>query len=917
MIVDGRVGEQETSVVEEQGIITDISNRFCKYLDYDKSELIGKTHDQFFSQILRMARLPDGSTGTSEGFLFTRDLNVRNVCIQQRTNNLSSSSMEYIINEIPNSRLEENNMYLEQLSLSNVIGIGILSVPDFILLKTNEKYLNFLEPPFNERCNSLGKPIKDMISGLRGSRFEEFYEKAIRTGKVISEKEYEHIGFHRGVTYWDSIITPLAENGVVKYLVVTASDVTDRVVDRRQMEVILDNMSDGLAVLDRAGSYIKVNKKLREYIRNVTKLDDAVNKLGESYKKGELYYDSIGNPFPLEEFPAAQVLRGERIKNKRVLMKYNGNTAYFDVDADPIFDENGEVQLGIILCRDVTAQVGKEKLIKEQKEELEAIIENMNDAYAIFDHEGRILKVNAEARKLHPHLSVGHTVNSVHDGFTYFDLEDNPISIENLPTRRAFRGEVVRNERIVLKKSNKRIVVEANAIPVFHEKKLISVVVSHRVITRMVEYEEEIRKQKELLEVILSNLRESIYVFDKDMNALVMKNSVLMLNLQAGQEMKEMNANRPQSDLLGKYYHLDGSRMKLEDTAVYRAAKGEATENQTVCFREDGQKHCYLVNGKPVLDQAGKFLYGIASAMEISDLMNSQVELREAKEKLLGLEHEKNQVLMNAMKQKDEFLYLITHEFKTPLAVILSALQTIDLLCKDQMPHMAEKYLKKIKQNTFRQIRLVANLLDITRINSGFVNNNDQMYDIVHMTQSIVESIQSIAQHKGVSVTFTTVLGSCEIWFDEEKYERIILNLLSNALKFTEPGNDIQVNLRKKVIQGKRRVAISVKDSGIGIPADKQAYIFERFGQVNTSFSRQAEGTGIGLYLVKLFVSAMGGELILKSEIGKGSTFTVLLPDRGRSTTGHQTKGRESQKLLNHNERLTQEIEIQLSDIYF
>ncbi|QOX61977.1 PAS domain-containing protein [Anoxybacterium hadale] len=916
MIVDDRVDKQEQSVVEDKGIITDISNCFCEYLDYDKSELIGKTRDQFFFQLLRMNKLPDGSTGTSEGFLFTRKLDVRNVRIRRNESGISGR-FEYNISEIPNSRLEENNGYLEQLSLSNVIGIGILSVPDLILIKANETYLNFLEPPYHERSNSIGKPIKDMIPGLCGSRFEGFYEKAICTGKVISEKEYEHIGFQRGMTYWNSIITPLAEDGTVKYLVVTASDVTDQVVDRRQMEVILDNMSDGLAVLDRSGSYIKVNKKLREYIRNITKLDDAVDKLGKSYQAGELYYDSSENPLPLDEFPAVQVLKGERTKNKRVLMKYNEQTTYFNVDADPVFDENGEIQLGIILCRDVTEQVRRETLIKEQKEELEAIIENMNDAFAIFSREGRVIKLNAEARKLHPHLTLEHTIHSSHEGYTYYDLNDNPICIENTPTRRAFRGEAVRNERIILKNSRERIVLEANAVPVFHDQKLISVVVSHRVITRMVEYEEEIRRQKELLEVILSNLRESIYVFDQDLNALVLKNSVRMLNLQAGQGMNEMNSMHPQSDPFYKHYHLDGSSMKLEDTAIYRAVNGKATENQTVCFQENGRKYCYLVNGKPILDQEGKFLYGITSAMEISDLMNSQLELRDAKEKLLDLEHEKNQVLMNAMKQKDEFLYLITHEFKTPLAVILSALQTIDLLCKDQMPLVAEKYLKKIKQNTFRQIRLVGNLLDITRINSGFVTNNDEVYDIVHMTRSIIESIQSIAQQKGVTVTFATALSNYEICFDEEKYERILLNLLSNALKFTEPGNDIWVELRKKMIAGVQRVSVSVKDSGIGIPADKQAYIFERFGQVNTSFSRQAEGTGIGLYLVKLFVSAMGGEIKLKSEIGKGSTFTVLLPDRGRSRAEHQPKASESPKVLNYNERLTQEIEIQLSDIYF
>jgi len=109
---------------------------------------------------------------------------------------------------------------------------------------------------------------------------------------------------------------------------------------------------------------------------------------------------------------------------------------------------------------------------------------------------------------------------------------------------------------------------------------------------------------------------------------------------------------------------------------------------------------------------------------------------------------------------------------------------------------------------------------------------------------------------------------------DDEKYERILLNLLSNAIKFSPIKGNIYVNIE----ENDGLVSITVKDEGPGIPEDKQKVIFERFGQVNNSLTRESEGTGIGLYIVKLLVNALRGEIKLESKLGQGSAFKVILP---------------------------------------
>lgn len=294
---------------------------------------------------------------------------------------------------------------------------------------------------------------------------------------------------------------------------------------------------------------------------------------------------------------------------------------------------------------------------------------------------------------------------------------------------------------------------------------------------------------------------------------------------------------------------------------------------------------------------------------EIIRQQNEQLKsIIKQQENLVKSEIEKNQILEKMIVMKDEFLTTMSHEFKTPLNVINSAIQAMELLCWDEMSQRAKRYIISIKQNAFRQLRLVNNLLDITKVQSGKMKLYNKNIDIVFITKSIVESILVYAQQKRIKLDFASTIKEKTIGIDEEKYERILLNLLSNAIKFTPKDKQITVNLSSK----KGYVCIEVKDNGVGIPKDKQKEIFERFGQVDSSLTRQAEGTGIGLSLVKLLVNALDGRISVESDVGKGSSFTVLLPNK---KVPECTAEKTLQNLTDN--RLIQSIAIEFSDIYF
>ena len=227
-------------------------------------------------------------------------------------------------------------------------------------------------------------------------------------------------------------------------------------------------------------------------------------------------------------------------------------------------------------------------------------------------------------------------------------------------------------------------------------------------------------------------------------------------------------------------------------------------------------------------------------------------------------------------KLKTNFFSNISHELKTPLNLIFSAIQIIELknsTCKQEQGTI-EKYIRIIKQNSYRLIRLISNLIDITKIDGGHFFTQLQNKDIVNVVEEIVISVVDYVESKGISIIFDTEIEEKVMAFDIDAMERIILNLLSNSIKFTPSGGCIEVNIYDKIDS----IIISVKDTGLGIPIEKQSSIFEKFFKVDKSLSRNREGSGIGLSLVKELVALHDGTIELDSILGKGSEFRIELP---------------------------------------
>jgi two-component system, OmpR family, phosphate regulon sensor histidine kinase PhoR len=262
-------------------------------------------------------------------------------------------------------------------------------------------------------------------------------------------------------------------------------------------------------------------------------------------------------------------------------------------------------------------------------------------------------------------------------------------------------------------------------------------------------------------------------------------------------------------------------------------------------------------------------------------------------------------------KLRGAFFANISHELRTPLTVIFSAEQMLDFFMEKGDIQSRKKdikqYMNIIRQNCFRLIRLVANFIDITKIDAGYFQVTFRNCNIIKVIEDITLSVAKFIEDRDINLIFDTEIEEMILACDPDKIERVMLNLLSNAVKFTPKGGSIYVNIFEK----SDVIEIWVKDTGIGIPENMKQSIFERFIQVDKTISRNHEGSGIGLSIVKSLVNMHNGTIRLNSEEGKGSEFIIELPKR---TLPYEDKI-EEYDYVNENQNV-EKISVEFSDIY-
>ena len=236
-----------------------------------------------------------------------------------------------------------------------------------------------------------------------------------------------------------------------------------------------------------------------------------------------------------------------------------------------------------------------------------------------------------------------------------------------------------------------------------------------------------------------------------------------------------------------------------------------------------------------------------------------------------------------ANRTKSEFLANMSHELRTPLNAIIGFTGTLLMKLPGPLNADQEKQLRTVQTGANHLLALINDLLDLAKIDAGKVELSLAPTDCKEVIEEVAASLRPLAEAKGLEFTVTAPKDGLTLRTDRRALSQIVINLVNNAIKFTERGS-VRIRAERREESGSKAleisVEISVEDTGTGLRPEDQAKLFAAFSQVDAKTRPGLEGTGLGLHLSQKLAEALGGRIELRSEYGKGSTFTLVLPER-------------------------------------
>ncbi len=541
---------------------------------------------------------------------------------------------------------------------------------------------------------------------------------------------------------------------------------------------------------------------------------------------------------------------------------------------------------------DVIIRKQMEEELNLQRAFFEQLFENSPQAIVMVDNRDRIISINKGFEKLFGYSLEETRDRYINDLVVPSDLVEEAEYISG----RVLKGEVMYKETTRKCSDGSRVHVALLTYPIMANGRQVGVYGIYSDITARKLIEKALLESEERYRILFDYNPEAIFVHDGERGLIANNAGLKLLKLE---NMGEF-IGAPVMDFI----HPD-FREKVRERMKQVEKDGKPLPRFELKFIGKDGSHVYAeIKTIPFLFKGRKAVMSLAR--DISD--------RKRAEELQKNVKEKEELLYEALKYeklRTEFFANISHELRTPLTLMFSVVQMLELYMGDysscRSGEKANKHVKTLKQNCYRLLRLINNLIDITKIDTGYFMIELQNQDIVNIVENIALSVAEHLESKGIKLIFDTDVEEKVIACDADKIERIMLNLLSNGAKFTERGGNISVNLHDRGDQ----VVISVKDTGIGIPEDKLDEVFERFRQIENTLTRTHQGSGIGLSLVKALVEMHGGSISVKSEYGKGSEFIIQLP-----AVLVDGKDAASIKDVNNKHSYIERINIEFSEIY-
>ena len=672
-------------------------------------------------------------------------------------------------------------------------------------------------------------------------------------------------------------------------LFIVSKDINESNLTKEHIELLLDNIYTGAFIKDASGKYLYFSKTLCEFFGKSR--EEIIGKCDE-----EIFPSNIVETFKETDKIVIESKVGKLYEDKINLF---GKKVTYETYKLPIYDENNNLKYIVGSCKDTSLQnIAKDEIFKHYSKAIAINTDESQDSLykllnrisnSIIEHSNaKGLAINLYDKdnlELKPYITLKNAAKTLARVDKIRISKNEEKAILDGKTYRGFKGI----NKMRKKTDIEKIDIDTDAIVDIKYLCIYPMIVRNELIgTFSMTYSKEDAPK---------------YNQDTLFEEIAYKIAMLIKNYRLSQELKLENQKRKESEEELSLYldvsvdlkatlNIHGCIIKANDSwekvLGWSKAEIKAMHYSDLIHPDDISILEFLYDPNYIVEEI-KYLtirllckdntykwieLSLKYVKDKNVFMSTGIDVTSRKE--VEEEKKKLEETIQLESIRNEFFGNISHEFKTPLNIILGIVQLIDK--NIELDNITKENLIRhvdiMKQNSYRLLRLVNNLIDISRIDIGYYNLQPSNYNIVKVIEDITLSIAEYVKHKKINLIFNTDVEEITLACDPDKIERVMLNLLSNAIKYTDDNGDIYVSLNKV----NEDVVVSVKDSGVGIPNDKLELIFDRFGQANDILSRRCEGSGIGLSIVKSIVEMHGGKIEVFSEIGKGSEFVFNIP---------------------------------------
>jgi PAS domain S-box-containing protein len=608
-----------------------------------------------------------------------------------------------------------------------------------------------------------------------------------------------------------------------------------------------DNVPVAIYSCDQDGYITAYNKTAAE-------IWGRAPQIGKDRWSGALKTFTIdGKPASPENSTTARAIKEKKAigDEEYIIERPDGKRIRVNPNPVPVFDEYGELTGAVCTLIDVTET--SEADLKQAI--LASIIDTSDDMIISKTLAGMITSWNAAAERM-----FGYTADEVIGKHISILIPPERQSEEfDIISKIAGGGKVDHYETVRVGKGGKQISISLTVSPIVDKNgKVIGASKIARDISERINTE---TNQGRLAAIVNSS--------DDTIVSKTLAGIITSWNI-AAERMFGYKAD----EAIGKHISLiiPTERLNEEEYIISEIAKGNKVDHfETWRLAKNGKLIPLSISVSPIIDGSGRVIGASKIARDITQQKKARQDLLEYTAKLEEISSE-NARLYEEVKllneKKDEFIGLASHELKTPLTSIMGYLQILTRFTKDKE---AVKFVSKTLRQARKLSALVSDLLDVSKIEAGKLLLTKEKFDIKPVIDDAIELIRHTTQ--GHRISLHTAITSLTITGDPQRIEQVIINLLTNAIKYSPSGKQVGVFLTAD----KKQVKIGVKDEGIGIAADKLEHVFSRFYRVE-DLNSNISGLGIGLYLSKEIVDRHHGKIWVDSTLEKGSTFWITLP---------------------------------------